>query len=40
MFELKVILLSLLCLPFIYICIKLTARLMDDAFRKKDKKNE
>jgi len=36
MFELKVILLSLLCLPVIYICIKLTSRLIDEAIKKRN----
>jgi len=33
MFELKVILLSLLCVPFLFICFKLISKLADEAIK-------
>ena len=37
MFELKVVLLSLLCIPFLFVCGKLISNLVDEAIKSSKK---
>ena len=37
MFELKIVLLSLLCVPFLFVCAKLVSKLIDEAVKNKNK---
>jgi len=39
MFELKVALLSLLCIPFLFVCGKLVSNLLDEAVKSSKKVN-